>query len=89
MFKLIRGAEVYAPDKLGVRDILIAGRKIAQVGKDLDPPGGYDCQTIDAHGKIAYPGFVDIHIHSTGADDGQGPVGAHSTSTGGTSSSRE
>ncbi|NQT08008.1 beta-aspartyl-peptidase, partial [Candidatus Bathyarchaeota archaeon] len=58
-----------------IRDILIAGRKIAQVGKDLDPPRGYDCQTIDAHGKIAYPGFVDIHIHSTGADDGQGPVG--------------
>ena len=75
MFKLIRGAEVYAPERLGVRDILIAGRKIAQVGKDLDPPGGYDYQIIDAYGKIAYPGFVDIHIHSTGADDGQGPVG--------------
>ena len=43
MFKLIKGVEVYAPEKLGVRDILIAGRKIAQVGKDLDLPGGYDC----------------------------------------------
>ncbi len=75
MFKLIRGAEVYAPERLGARDILIAGRKIAQVEKDLALPGGYECQEIDAHGKIAYPGFVDIHIHSTGADDGQGPIG--------------
>jgi len=75
MFKLIRGAEVYAPESLGVRDVLFAGSKIARVGKDLDTPEGYDCQIIDAHGRIAYPGFVDIHIHSTGADDDQGPVG--------------
>ena len=28
-FKLLRGVEVYAPDKLGCQDILIAGNKIA------------------------------------------------------------
>lgn len=75
MFKLIKGAEVYAPKKLGVNDILIAGEKILAIGKGLDAPSGFDCETVDAQGKIAFPGFIDIHIHSIGADDGQGPVG--------------
>ena len=75
MFTLIRGAEVYAPEELGKRDILIAGKKIVRIGKDIEEPEGFECDTIEAHGKIAYPGFIDIHIHSTGADDGQGPVG--------------
>ena len=75
MFKLIKGAEVYAPEKLGVQDILVAGKKIHSIGKGLDPPSGFDCEVVEANGKIAYPGYIDIHIHSTGSDDGQGPVG--------------
>jgi len=75
MFTLIKGAEVYAPEELGTRDILIAGKKIVRIGKDIEEPKGFECETVVAHGKIAYPGFIDIHIHSTGADDGQGPVG--------------
>lgn len=75
MFKLINGAEVYAPERLGIRDILIAGKKIVSVGKDIDPPINHYCKIIEGHGKIVFPGFVDIHIHTTGADDGQGPVG--------------
>ena len=73
MFKLIKGAEVYAPEKLGIQDILVVGEQIAALGKDLDPPTGYACEIVDASGSIAYPGFIDLHIHLTGADDGQGP----------------
>jgi len=75
MFTIIKGAEVYAPEELGIRDILIAGKKIVRIGKDIEEPKGFECETVVAHGKIAYPGFIDIHIHSTGADDGQGPIG--------------
>ena len=75
MFKLIIGGEVYAPEKLGKANILIAGDKIAAVGEDLKAPGGYECEIIDAAGKIVYPGWIDPHIHITGADDSQGPYG--------------
>ena len=75
MFKLIKGVKVYAPEEIGKKDILIAGKKIAAVGRGLDLPGNYPCEVIEAEGKIVFPGFIDIHVHLTGADDGQGPVG--------------
>lgn len=75
MFKLIKGGEVYSPELLGVQDILFAGEKILRIGEDLDAPSGFECETVDASGKIVYPGFVDNHVHLIGADDGQGPMG--------------
>lgn len=75
MFKLIKGGNVYAPEHLGVQDILIAGEKILRIGQGLETPSGFECETVNASGKIIYPGFVDNHIHLTGADDGQGPMG--------------
>ena len=75
MFKLIVGGEVYAPAKLGKVDILIANDRIIAVGTNLTPPGPYDCEVIDAVGKVVFPGFIDTHIHFTGANDGQGPIG--------------
>ena len=75
MFKLIVGGEVYAPAKLGKVDILIANDRIIAVGTNLTPPGPYDCEVIDAIGKVVFPGFIDTHIHFTGANDGQGPIG--------------
>jgi len=75
MFKLIVGGEVYAPERLSKINILFAGDRIAAVGEDLKPPGQYVCDIIDASGKVVYPGFIDPHIHFTGADDGQGPYG--------------
>ena len=75
MFKLIKGGEVYAPEKLGKANILICGEKIVAVGEDVKAPGGYECEVIDATGKTICPGFIDPHIHFTGADDSQGPYG--------------
>jgi beta-aspartyl-dipeptidase (metallo-type) len=75
MFKLIVGGEIYAPARLGKSDVLIANDRIVAVGANLSPPGPYDCKVIDATGKVVYPGLIDTHIHFTGADDGQGPLG--------------
>jgi dihydroorotase/N-acyl-D-amino-acid deacylase len=30
---------------------------------------------IDAHGRVAAPGFIDVHSHSEARDDGQDPIG--------------
>ncbi len=41
-------------------DLLLAGDRIAAVGKGLSAPGA---RVIDASGKIVLPGFVDVHNH--------------------------
>ncbi len=61
---LIKGAEVYTPEYLGVRDVLIAGGKIERIGENLPEYEG--CQVIDGAGKIVTPGFIDRHVHITG-----------------------
>ena len=70
---LIRNAEVYAPERLGVQDVLMVNGRFAAVGKDLNVvmPG---LETIDAAGKLLTPGFFDQHIHVTGGGGEGGPV---------------
>jgi beta-aspartyl-dipeptidase (metallo-type) len=75
MFKLIKNGYIYAPEETGVKDILILGKKIVKVDDEIEPPSGFKCETVDAIGKIIYPGFIDNHVHLIGADDGQGPMG--------------
>lgn len=61
---LIKGAEVYAPEYLGKKDVLIAGEKIERIGENLPEYEG--CQVIDGTGRIVAPGFIDRHVHITG-----------------------
>ena len=61
---LIKGAEVYALEYLGKKDVLIAGEKIERIGEDLPEYEG--CQVIDGTGRIVAPGFIDRHVHITG-----------------------
>lgn len=62
---LIRNADLYAPEHLGMRDILLAGGKVVAVEEKLDVavPG---METVDAAGRRVTPGLVDQHIHVTG-----------------------
>jgi beta-aspartyl-dipeptidase (metallo-type) len=68
MVTLIRGAKVFAPDSLGVRDILIESERITHIG-DVDRAavaGLPGAEVIDASGLTAVPGFIDPHVHITG-----------------------
>jgi dihydroorotase len=44
-----------------IRDVAIAGRKIAAVAAHIDPAPGL--KTVDASGLYIVPGLVDIHAH--------------------------
>ncbi len=74
MFTILNNGEVFSPLPLGVKDVLIAGGKIAAVSK----PGllsikGVDVEKIDASGKYIFPGFIDSHVHILGGGGEGGP----------------
>lgn len=64
--KIIKNVNVYAPKKLGKKDLLIAGGKICQISDDLDIPENWEVEVIDGEGLIATPGFIDSHVHILG-----------------------
>ena len=74
MIKVIKNADVYAPEHLGARDILICDEKICAVAKGLDigPLNGL-AEVIDLHGAAVGPGYIDGHVHVTGGGGEQGP----------------
>ena len=73
MFTLIRNAHVYAPEDLGIRDVLICNERIVKVAEHIDFEWDADDFTqIDGSGKKLVPGFIDQHVHiiGGGGEDG-------------------
>jgi len=66
MFTLIKDGTLYAPEKIGKKDILIVGRTIARISDRIDLPESFDVQTVSASGKIVAPGMIDLHVHLLG-----------------------
>ncbi len=75
MVTLIRGGDVFAPESLGRKDILLAGGAIEAVAE----PGrirvdGLEAKTVDAAGKRVFPGLIDPHVHILGGGGEGGPA---------------
>ncbi len=75
MITLIRGGEVFAPEPLGRRDVLIAGGLVEAVAE----PGRLDAagcggEVLDASGKRVLPGLIDPHVHILGGGGEGGPA---------------
>ena len=66
MFKLMKNGHIYAPEDLGIKDILLWEDRIIKIGENLKLPEGYEGKEFDAAGKIVIPGIVDSHVHITG-----------------------
>ncbi len=64
---VIKNAELFAPEALGMRDVLIGGEKILAIEPTINPsslPGSIE--VLDARGMLLIPGFIDGHQHFTG-----------------------
>jgi beta-aspartyl-dipeptidase (metallo-type) len=75
MITLIRDGEVFAPEPLGQKDVLLAGPAIAAVAE----PGrirvdGVEAEVVDAAGKRVLPGLIDPHVHILGGGGEGGPA---------------
>ncbi len=71
MFTLIQHAHVYAPNDLGIKDVLLCNDKIIAV-EDSISFSYPDMKVVDASGKYLVPGFLDQHVHiiGGGGEDG-------------------
>jgi len=73
MIRVLKNGTVYAPEKLGVRDILVVGGKIVRIAEHIDEYDNIpDAEIFDLSGKTVTPGYVDIHVHITGAGGAAG-----------------
>lgn len=65
MFTLIKNADLYTPDHLGRRDLLICNDKIVKIAPQIDFEWD-GLRVIDAAGRQMIPGLIDQHVHITG-----------------------
>jgi beta-aspartyl-dipeptidase (metallo-type) len=78
MISIIKGGKIYAPNYLGVKDILIVGDKIGGIYDELSIENKLlDIEIIDGKNKLIFPGFIDCHVHIIGA----GGEGGYNTRT--------
>lgn len=67
MITIIRNAEIYKPEYLGIKDVLLIGNKIAAINDNISfDISGVEITEIDARGKKLVPGFIDSHVHIAG-----------------------
>lgn len=73
MLKLIKNGEVYTPQYIGKKDILIADKRVALIQDDISIDSRH-VEIVNATGKLIVPGFIDGHVHLVG---GGGEGGFH------------
>src|SRR5881409_575356 len=57
---LIKNGRIITADSDSIADIFIEGESIKAIGKDLSMQAD---ETIDASGKLVFPGGIDPHVH--------------------------
>lgn len=67
MLELLLDAELFAPESLGRRNLLVGGGKILWIGDDEpEMPAELGVKTRDLDGRRLIPGLIDCHAHLTG-----------------------
>ncbi len=67
MLTLIKNADIYTPEPIGIGYLLLGGGKILRLGPgDAGFEGTWLDRTIDMEGAPVAPGLIDCHVHVTG-----------------------
>lgn len=67
MITIIKNVEVYAPEYLGKKYVVMLGSKFEGIYDTLNIPTDFlETRVIDGEGKIMFPGFIDCHVHING-----------------------
>jgi len=75
MITIIKNVDVYSPDYLGPKDIVITGNLIEGLYDQVAIPNDFiEMNVVEGEGQIAVPGFIDSHVHILG---GGGEGGFH------------
>lgn len=75
MIKLLKHADVYAPEHLGKKDVLIVGDKICRIADRVEGYEGLpEVEVFELEGRKLVPGYIDLHVHITGGGGEQGPA---------------
>ena len=70
---LIKHAHVFAPEDLGIMDVLLGGNRILKIAPELPVEGAYGVEVIEGKGKALFPGLIDGHVHILGGGGEGGP----------------
>lgn len=72
---IIRGGRVFAPEDLGIKDVLVAGGKVCGLAEaGAVRVAGAEAEVVDAAGLFVVPGLVDSHVHILGGGGEGGPA---------------
>lgn len=65
MFTILKNANLFAPEKMGKKDLLIVNDTIVAI-EDTMPTIPFPAEIIDLQGMNLIPGLIDQHVHITG-----------------------
>ncbi|MCK4664466.1 MAG: beta-aspartyl-peptidase [Bacteroidales bacterium] len=71
---LIKNCEIYSPEPLGKKDVLIGGKQILAIEDEIKLPQNIKHEEISADGLKLIPGLIDAHVHIAGAGGEGGPA---------------
>jgi beta-aspartyl-dipeptidase (metallo-type) len=66
LLKLLSNAQVFAPEDLGLRHVLVGGGRIIAVSEQKAEFAATHATEFDLEGRRLIPGFIDGHAHVTG-----------------------
>jgi len=63
---VVKQVEVFAPERIGRKDVLIGGEKVLAISNTGLDTGNLPVTVIEGQGKFLIPGLIDSHVHICG-----------------------